>query len=110
MRKAVPVGGSRVSAPVASASRQHRGGPSYDGAHAAISAGGAFVPRSLFGNKPLHLTVTSEALPGVVRSFDSFADAEEEASVSRIYAGQQSFVMHRPASVNGIHHRFMERC
>jgi hypothetical protein len=27
-------------------------------------------------------------LPGVVRSFDSFADVEKEATLSRIYAGQ----------------------
>src|SRR6202165_5461251 len=62
--------------------------PSYPGAHAAISAGGAFVLRTLFGNKPFHLSVTSEVLPGVVRSFDSFAAVEEEATLSRIYAGQ----------------------
>jgi hypothetical protein len=62
--------------------------PSYPGAHAVISAGGAFVLRTLFGNKPFYLSVTSEVLPGVVRSFDSFADAKEEASLSRIYAGQ----------------------
>jgi hypothetical protein len=62
--------------------------PSYPGAHATISAGGAFVLRTLFGNKPLQLNVTSEVLPGVVRSFDSFADVENEAALSRIYAGQ----------------------
>src|ERR1700676_3211334 len=57
--------------------------PSYPGAHAAISAGGALVLRTLFGNKPFQLSVTSEVLPGVVRSCSSFADAEEEASLSR---------------------------
>jgi membrane-associated phospholipid phosphatase len=62
--------------------------PSYPGAHAAISAGGAFVLRALFGNQSLHLNVTSEVLPGVVRSFDNFAAAGQEASLSRIYAGQ----------------------
>ena len=62
--------------------------PSYPGAHATISAGAAFVLRTLFGNKPFHLSVTSEVLPGVVRSFDSFAAVEKEASLSRIYAGQ----------------------
>jgi PAP2 superfamily len=62
--------------------------PSYPGAHATISAGGAFVLRTLFGNEPFHLSVTSEVLPGVVRSFDSFAAVEEEATLSRIYAGQ----------------------
>ena len=62
--------------------------PSYPGAHATISAGGAFVLSALFGAKPLQLNVTSEVLPGVVRSFDSFAAVEKEASLSRIYAGQ----------------------
>ena len=62
--------------------------PSYPGAHATISAGGAFVLNALFGNKPFLLSVTSEVLPGVVRSFDSFAAVEEEASLSRVYAGQ----------------------
>jgi hypothetical protein len=62
--------------------------PSYPGAHATISAGGAFVLNAVFGNGPLHLNVTSEVLPGVVRSFDSFAAVEEEASLSRVYAGQ----------------------
>jgi hypothetical protein len=62
--------------------------PAYPGAHATISAGGAFVLRALFGNEPFHLSVTSEVLPGIVRSFDSFAAVENEASLSRIYAGQ----------------------
>lgn len=62
--------------------------PSYPGAHATISAGGAFVLNAFFGNRPFHLDVTSEVLPGVVRSFDSFAAVEKEASVSRVYAGQ----------------------
>ena len=62
--------------------------PSYPGAHATISAGGAFVLNTFFGEKPIHLDVTSEVLPGVIRSFESFAAVEKEASVSRVYAGQ----------------------
>jgi hypothetical protein len=62
--------------------------PAYPGAHATISAGAAFVLRALFGDKPFALSVTSEVLPGVIRSFDSFAAVENEASLSRIYAGQ----------------------
>jgi membrane-associated phospholipid phosphatase len=62
--------------------------PSYPGAHATISAGGAFVLSALFGNKAFQLSVTSEVLPGVVRSFDSLAAVEKEASLSRVYAGQ----------------------
>jgi len=62
--------------------------PSYPGAHATISAGGAFVLNAFFGKKPVHLDVTSEVLPGVIRSFDSFTAVEKEASVSGVYAGQ----------------------
>ena len=62
--------------------------PSYPGAHATISAGGAFVLSAVFGDKPFPLSVTSEVLPGVIRSFDGFAAVENEASLSRVYAGQ----------------------
>ncbi|MBV8805662.1 MAG: vanadium-dependent haloperoxidase [Sinobacteraceae bacterium] len=62
--------------------------PSYPGAHAAISAGGAFVLNAIFSPKPFHIVVTSEVLPGVTRSFDSFTAIEQEASASRIFAGQ----------------------
>jgi len=61
--------------------------PSYPGAHAVISAGGASVLRALLGVNQFHLPVTSEVVPGVVRTFDSIADAEQEASLSRVYAG-----------------------
>jgi membrane-associated phospholipid phosphatase len=62
--------------------------PSYPGAHATISAGGAFVLSAFFGDRPLQLSVTSEVLPGVIRTFGSFAAVETEASLSRVYAGQ----------------------
>jgi hypothetical protein len=62
--------------------------PSYPGAHATISAGAEFVLNAVFGRKPFNLVVTSEVLPGTTRSFDSFAGAENEASASRIFAGQ----------------------
>ena len=35
-----------------------------------------------------HFSAQSTALPGVVRSFPSFSGAANEASLSRIYAGQ----------------------
>jgi hypothetical protein len=61
--------------------------PSYPGAHAVVSAAGADVLSSFFGNDE-KFAVTSELLPGVERTFTSFSDAADEASVSRIYAGQ----------------------
>jgi membrane-associated phospholipid phosphatase len=61
--------------------------PSYPGAHAVISAAGAAVLEFFFHRDRFDLNVTSEVLPGVVRSFDSFSAAAEEASLSRVFAG-----------------------
>jgi hypothetical protein len=62
--------------------------PSYPGAHAVISAAAADVLIAFFERDRFDLTVTSEALPGVKRSFASFSAAAEEATLSRIFAGQ----------------------
>jgi hypothetical protein len=62
--------------------------PSYPGAHAVISAAGAEVLISFFERDRFKLDVTSEVLPGVDRSFTSFSAASEEATLSRIFAGQ----------------------
>ena len=61
--------------------------PSYPGAHAVISSAAAFVLEDFFRTNRIQLTVTSEVLPGVTRSFTSFGAAETEASLSRIFAG-----------------------
>ena len=63
--------------------------PSYPGAHGTISAAGADVLSSIYGND-FAFTVTSPALPGVARSFVSFSEAAEEATVSRIYNGNHT--------------------
>jgi len=62
--------------------------PSYPGAHAVISAAGAEVLISFFGEDHFNFSVTSEVLPGIERSFTNFSAAAEEASLSRIFAGQ----------------------
>ena len=61
--------------------------PSYPGAHAVISAAAAAVLKSVLRHERFSFVVTSEVLPGVERSFDSFSDAAEEATFSRIFAG-----------------------
>jgi len=61
--------------------------PSYPGAHAVISSSGAFLLRSFFRTDRFNFTVTSEVLPGVERSFTSFSAAQQEATLSRIFAG-----------------------
>src|SRR4029077_19652482 len=61
--------------------------PAYPGAHAVISAGGASVLISFFGRDRFDFAVTSEVMPGVQRSFTKLSGAEEEATLSRIFAG-----------------------
>jgi hypothetical protein len=62
--------------------------PSYPGAHATVSAAAASVLASFFGGDKFKFSAQSSALPGVSRSFSSFSAAANEASLSRIYAGQ----------------------
>lgn len=63
--------------------------PSYPGAHGTISAAGAETLSSIYGND-FAFNVTSTALPGVERSFISFSEAADEATVSRIYNGNHT--------------------
>jgi membrane-associated phospholipid phosphatase len=63
--------------------------PSYPGAHSTISAAGARVLSAFFGEAG-HIDVTSDALPGTVRSFASYRAIATEAGLSRIYAGQHT--------------------
>jgi len=67
--------------------------PSYPGAHSAISAAAATVLTSVFG-KHDRISVTSDVLPGVVRSFDSYSAAATEAGLSRIYGGVHTRLDH----------------
>jgi membrane-associated phospholipid phosphatase len=67
--------------------------PSYPGAHSTISAAGADVLASIYGNRQ-SFSLTSPVLPGVTRSFTSFGAAEQEAGLSRIYAGQHTRIDH----------------
>jgi membrane-associated phospholipid phosphatase len=67
--------------------------PSYPGAHSTISAAGADVLASFFGNGQ-DFSVTSSALPGVTRSFISFDAAAQEAGLSRIFSGQHTRLDH----------------
>ncbi len=60
--------------------------PSYTSGHSTFSAAGAAVLSSAFGPETAFATATDD-LPGVVRSFGSFASAAAEAGRSRIYGG-----------------------
>jgi membrane-associated phospholipid phosphatase len=65
--------------------------PSYPGAHATISQAAATVLSAFYGNHQ-RLTVTSAADPGVSRTFGSFQAAANEATLSRIFAGQHTMI------------------
>ena len=67
--------------------------PSYPGAHSTISSAGATVLSAFFGNQD-QIRVTSDVLPGVVRTFASYNDVATEAGLSRIYAGQHTRIDH----------------
>jgi hypothetical protein len=62
--------------------------PSYPGAHAVVSAAAAEVLTSFLKRDRFEFEVTSEVMPGVVRTFTRLSDAENEASLSRLFAGQ----------------------
>jgi membrane-associated phospholipid phosphatase len=62
--------------------------PSYPGAHAALSSAAATVLASFFQSDQFSFHVTSEVFAGVDRSFSTFSGAAQEATLSRIYAGQ----------------------
>jgi hypothetical protein len=61
--------------------------PSYPGAHATFSQAAAVVLEDFFGTDVFSFSVTNPAV-GVTRSFTSFSGASNEASDSRIFAGQ----------------------
>ena len=67
--------------------------PSYPGAHSTISAAGAAVLAAFYGNRD-DIRVSTPAMPGVVRSFASYADVATEAGLSRIFAGQHTRLDH----------------
>lgn len=67
--------------------------PSYPGAHSTISAAGAVILSAFFGDRD-DIRVSTPALPGVVRSFDRYADVAIEAGLSRIFAGQHTRIDH----------------
>jgi hypothetical protein len=65
--------------------------PSYTGAHATISEAAATVLAAFYGDHQ-QLTVTSDGDPGVTRSFDSLQAAANEATLSRLFAGQHTMI------------------
>jgi hypothetical protein len=61
--------------------------PSYPGAHAEFSQAAATVLQEFFGTDVFSFSLTN-AKVGITRTFNSFSQAADEASASRIFAGQ----------------------
>ena len=61
--------------------------PSYPGAHATFSQAAATVLEDFFGTDEFSFSLTNPSV-GITRSFESFSAASNEASDSRIFAGQ----------------------
>ena len=74
--------------------------PSYPGAHSTISEAAATILTALFGSDQ-PITVTSDNLPGVTRSFASLQAAADEAGLSRIFAGQHTMLDHQAGQTLG---------
>src|SRR5205814_5716655 len=60
--------------------------PSYVSGHSTFSGAAATILTAFFGSD-VGFTTTSDSLPGVTRSFSSFAAAAKEAGQSRIDGG-----------------------
>jgi membrane-associated phospholipid phosphatase len=60
--------------------------PSYVSGHSTFSSAASTVLTFLFGNH-VHFSTSSDALPGVQRTFTSFVQAAQEAGQSRIFGG-----------------------
>src|SRR5262249_49824666 len=61
--------------------------PSYVSGHSGHSAAAAAVLAAYFETDDVPFTLTTDSLPGVRRSFESFSEAVHEVSDSRVYAG-----------------------
>lgn len=61
--------------------------PSYTSGHSTFSAAGARLLALYFGTDDIEFSVTSDGLPGAVRSFHKLSDAQREAGMSRVVGG-----------------------
>jgi PAP2 superfamily len=61
--------------------------PSYVSGHSTFSGSAATLLKRFFGSDNVSFTTSSDAMPGVFRSFNSLSEAADEAGQSRIYGG-----------------------
>ncbi len=61
--------------------------PSYTSGHSTFSAAAERVLQRYFGTDDIEFTVTSEGLPGAVRTFKSLSACQREIGMSRLFGG-----------------------
>lgn len=61
--------------------------PSYTSGHSTFSGASARLLALYFGTDDIEFSVTSDGLPGAVRSFKKLSDAQKEAGMSRVVGG-----------------------
>ena len=61
--------------------------PAYTSGHSTFSGAGARLLALWFGTDDIEFSVTSDALPGAVRTFKKLSDAQKEAGMSRVVGG-----------------------
>jgi hypothetical protein len=61
--------------------------PSYTSGHSTFSAAAARTLAHFFGTDDIEFTVTSDGLPGAVRTYKKLSDAQREAGMSRVWGG-----------------------
>jgi hypothetical protein len=61
--------------------------PSYTSGHSTFSAAASRLLERYFGTDDIEFTITSDGLPGAVRTFKKLSDARQEIGMSRIWAG-----------------------
>lgn len=61
--------------------------PSYTSGHSTYTAAMSFMLSLCIGTDDIAFTVTSDGLPGVIRSFEKLSDARREVGMSRVWGG-----------------------
>jgi hypothetical protein len=61
--------------------------PSYTSGHSTFSAAASRILEHFFGTDDIEFTVTSEGLPGAVRTFKKLSDCRKEIGMSRVWGG-----------------------
>ena len=61
--------------------------PSYTSGHSTFSGAGARILALYLGTDDIEFSVTSDGLPGAVRTFKKLSDAQKEAGMSRVWGG-----------------------